>query len=470
MKKLLTTFILGVSLIASASAIDLINGFPRAFVLDMPALSSSDGVTPQTGITVSNFTVNAYKKGKKAVPVTIAACVYSNQTLTSTGTNPANNDSLTIGPVTREGVAVTNSSIQYIFKTTLTGAAYEIKIAASASLTLDNVKCAINDSGCSEGTDYGTGTITHPTVNATTKTATTLLFVSNIPGSAENSTIMSELSGQLSFGAATLAGGTDNCMVHDANGFYWFAAPGTLLDTRGDFKLTFNVSGAAPFMQLGRVVAGASNDINVEGNVTTSLGIWDVQTSALDEVGSVGKRVADNVNATVSSRATPGDISGGLDEGTAQAGSSTTITLATSASSVDDYYKRRVVTTESGTGAGQEAIITGYVGSTRVATVWNPAKTDGTWYTNPAAGTAYVVKAAAAGSLGPPILEPGQVTPPAAPTPEQAMGYNYSAIRNRVDEDAATKKFYNDAGQVTWKKPRTAQGNVKTEGEAVAGP
>jgi hypothetical protein len=55
--------------------------------------------------------------------------------------------------------------------------------------------------------------------------------------------------------------------------------------------------------------------------------------------------------------------------GTAAAGSTTTITLNSVASATDDYYVGRTVTIESGTGSGQSAEITGYVGSTKVATI-----------------------------------------------------------------------------------------------------
>jgi hypothetical protein len=54
--------------------------------------------------------------------------------------------------------------------------------------------------------------------------------------------------------------------------------------------------------------------------------------------------------------------------GTATAGSSTTITLAVGASSVDGYYVGSKITRTAGTNFGS-GIITGYVGSTRVATV-----------------------------------------------------------------------------------------------------
>jgi len=59
------------------------------------------------------------------------------------------------------------------------------------------------------------------------------------------------------------------------------------------------------------------------------------------------------------------------DSGTAQAGATgppTTITLASTASAVDDTYNNHIVTITGGTGVGQTATITDYVGSTKVAT------------------------------------------------------------------------------------------------------
>lgn len=65
-----------------------------------------------------------------------------------------------------------------------------------------------------------------------------------------------------------------------------------------------------------------------------------------------------------------------LRKNTAQAGAATTITLDASASATDNLYRRGIIAIVSGTGAGQTRIITGYVGSTKVATV-------DTWTTNP---------------------------------------------------------------------------------------
>lgn len=66
--------------------------------------------------------------------------------------------------------------------------------------------------------------------------------------------------------------------------------------------------------------------------------------------------------------------------GTAQGGTSTTITLDAGASSVDNSYSNHLIKITSGTGGGQFATITGYVGSTKVATITRPA---GSWGTTP---------------------------------------------------------------------------------------
>lgn len=71
--------------------------------------------------------------------------------------------------------------------------------------------------------------------------------------------------------------------------------------------------------------------------------------------------------------------------GTAQAGASTTITLASGDSATDDIYNTMTVRITSGTGSGQERKITDYVGSTKVATV------SVAWDTNPDNTSVYAV-------------------------------------------------------------------------------
>lgn len=72
-------------------------------------------------------------------------------------TLPANNDTLKIGIVGLEQT--------YTFKSSLTGAANEIKIAATINAQATNIYEAIN-AGANSGTDYGTGTVANAYVSA----------------------------------------------------------------------------------------------------------------------------------------------------------------------------------------------------------------------------------------------------------------------------------------------------------------
>lgn len=74
-----------------------------------------------------------------------------------------------------------------------------------------------------------------------------------------------------------------------------------------------------------------------------------------------------------------------LHTGTAQAGANGSITLAASGSSTDNLYTGQYVTIDSSTGANQTRLITGYTGSTKVATV-SP-----NWITNPTSASTYII-------------------------------------------------------------------------------
>lgn len=123
-----------------------------------------------------------------------SAAVAATGTLTSDATNVTDADTVTIG------------STVYRFKDTM-AAAYDVKIGASAAVSLDNLKAAINASG-TPGTEYFAGTLIHPTVTAGTNTDTTQAVTANTAGTAGNSIASTEASTHLSWGAATLTGGS----------------------------------------------------------------------------------------------------------------------------------------------------------------------------------------------------------------------------------------------------------------------
>jgi hypothetical protein len=79
-----------------------------------------------------------------------------------------------------------------------------------------------------------------------------------------------------------------------------------------------------------------------------------------------------------------------VNEGLAQGGTSTTITLNASASASDDAYNGQLVFIRSGTGQDQVGLIEDYVGSTKVATIRTRSAT-GQWATVPDTTSAYMM-------------------------------------------------------------------------------
>lgn len=74
-----------------------------------------------------------------------------------------------------------------------------------------------------------------------------------------------------------------------------------------------------------------------------------------------------------------------LDSGTAQAGAANSVTLQSTASAVDNIYRGAKLAIIGGTGAGQDRIITGYTGSSKVAAIARA------WATNPDNTSIYII-------------------------------------------------------------------------------
>lgn len=111
--------------------------------------------------------------------------------------------------------------------------------------------------------------------------------------------------------------------------------------------------------------------------------------------------------------------------GTAQAGSSTTITLSGGASATDSLYVGEIVRITSGTGAGQARIIVGYNGATKIATV------DRSWITAPNSSSVYSVVSTSSPQLDTSL----QVT---VGTNNDKSGYSLSAGGVQAIWDALT--------------------------------
>lgn len=145
-------------------------------------------------------------------------------------------------------------------------------------------------------------------------------------------------------------------------------------------------------------VAGTVTGMIVIGNThplvsynpldTVRLGLTALPSAAADAAGGLpisdaGGLDLDGMNTTVANRLAATDYY--LRRNTAQAGAAGSITLDASASAVNCYYKNSIVALVAGTGAGQARRVSGYTGSTKVATVAN------SWATNPASGSTFLI-------------------------------------------------------------------------------
>ena len=111
----------------------------------------------------------------------------------------------------------------------LTAIPYQVLWVTSEAVFLDNLKTAINATG-TDGTDYSTGTIEHPTVKATTNEDTTQKVEAKLTGSAGNLIATTETLANYAFGAATLASGSGNTGAIITNTITFAAGSGIVLN------------------------------------------------------------------------------------------------------------------------------------------------------------------------------------------------------------------------------------------------
>jgi hypothetical protein len=170
---------------------------PSTGAVGSPLVITGEGFANSTEVTVSvdgeSFSSEIVSSANGNFG-TDAIADHATGTLTATG-QPSDTETLTIG--TRV----------YTMRTgTGTLLPNEIRIGASASATLDNIKAAVNN-GAGEGTTYGLGTARHDSVFAGQKTATTIVFFALVAGTAGNSIATTETLTNNSFGGGTLSGG-----------------------------------------------------------------------------------------------------------------------------------------------------------------------------------------------------------------------------------------------------------------------
>jgi hypothetical protein len=121
-------------------------------------------------------------------------------------------ETLTLIGNLQDGDQVLIDAKTYTFQATLTNVDGNVHIGATASDTIDNLINAIK-LGPGAGTDYATAMTLHPTVRGEAGAGDTMDAYAKVGGTAGNSiatTDPTDGGGNMSWGAATMSGGTDN--------------------------------------------------------------------------------------------------------------------------------------------------------------------------------------------------------------------------------------------------------------------
>jgi hypothetical protein len=142
-------------------------------------------------------------------------------------------------------------------------------------------------------------------------------------------------------------------------------------------KTGYSLSGTQTFNVTGSITGNLSGSV---GSVTGAVG------SVTGAVGSVTGSVGSVATGGITRASLAADT--GLQtirSNTAQAGASTSLTLDASASATNSFYNNCLCYLTGGTGAGQSRFVTGYVGSTKVATV------NSAWATTPDNTTTFAI-------------------------------------------------------------------------------
>lgn len=217
--------------------------------------------------------------------------------------------------------------------------------------------------------------------------------------------------------AAGASGGLVRCGTNAATTFASIVISGSLsIDLFLNLVSGINIGGVQIYPAIasffGTASAGGANTITLAGGVATDQfykyslvqitgGTGAGQSRLIaNYVGSTGVATV-NKNWTTAPDATStfsvvpnaSPLSIGL--GIAQAGSSSTITLNSTASATDNLYAGETIAISSGTGTGQSRVITGYVGSTKVATV------NAAWVVNPDSTSVYEISVSGLATLAP---------------------------------------------------------------------
>lgn len=377
---------------------------------------STDITVGQTAITVSGWFntddlwTNAATSALRAIfgfvaslgfektPTTDQFCIYDNGQYNFTVAKPAT-------PMTFVRVIYVGTTMSVYFNGTLV---YTRTVSVNSN-TITNVKLGFGTASWGYvGTvsDFSVSTIDRGTTFATLPADFIAGTARVAPAFGQRSIYSDALTGQYTFGKASIAGYTDPGITPSRTSGDWTADDtikvkgnrgeviSGVIDTDtalaqlikdGDTTGVLYLNDVSKFTNgdTCRIVYWSANKWNVSASIT--LNTVDTTNKTVTSIGSDftgycagGFLVEDTVSSSV-------PLVKATISNTAQAGGASTVTLATTACATDDYYNTLTITITSGTGVGQVRTISDYVGSTKVATV------SVAWTTQPDATSVYSI-------------------------------------------------------------------------------
>lgn len=160
-----------------------------------------------------------------------------------------------------DGEVVVIGAITYRMKDTL-ALAYDVKIGASVTVTLANLRKAINGTGTA-GVEYFAGTVAHTLVIATASDATTLTVYSRTYGTANNTLATTETASHYSWGGTTLGGAGNVAGVATAGAT--FSINGT------DYYFTTDLQESITGVAVANEVLWVTNDATALDNMKLAI-------------------------------------------------------------------------------------------------------------------------------------------------------------------------------------------------------
>lgn len=295
-----------------------------------PFVDATDGVTEETGLTISQADVRLSKNGGNIAQKNEA----TSATHDELGYYDVDLDATDTGTLGRLRVAVHESGALPVWRDFLVVPAvtYDALVAGTDYLTVDMLQLGgdtqsatdlkdFADAGYDPATNKVQGVVTVDTTTTNTDMRGTdnaalaakleayvqLLARSDAAIATDRATELAEINANEGSGAGDYDNAADSVeAIRDRGDAGWITATGfsTHDDPDPNGYIDAAISSRSDFDESADQVTVATNNDKTGYSLSATgvQAIWDALTSALTTVGSIGKRLADNIDAAISSR------------------------------------------------------------------------------------------------------------------------------------------------------------------------